>query len=106
MNLLIIKELCRIPSEKKIKIPKKEWTWDRESFKGGYRYQGVHTYEGNLLWFTETYPAYAGGGASSQSFADFLLNGPSMNDVPKEVLDEILEFLTPFAEEILKEELK
>ncbi len=86
-----------------MKIPKKEWKWNQESFEGGYRYDGVHTYEGNLLWFTETYPAYAGGGASSQSFADFLLNGPSISNVPQEVLDEILEILSPFEEELLKQ---
>ncbi len=78
---------------KKSKIPGKDWQWNHNSWEGGYRYDGVHTFEGCLLWYTETYPAYAGGGAYEQSFTDFLKNGPAMSDVPKEIIDEIYELL-------------
>jgi len=88
----------------KTKIPKKGWKWDHQTFESGYRYDGVHTYEECLLWYTETYPAYAGGGAQKQSFSDFLKNGPSMRNVPKDILDEIYELLEPFEQEILTKE--
>jgi len=90
--------------KKKIEIPKKNWTWSRKSFKGGYRYYGVHTYEGCLLWYTETYPAYAGGGAHSQSFAEYILNGPSVDEVPQEILDEIDQMLESYTELILEKD--
>ena len=67
------------------KIPRKAWQWNKTHF----RYDGVHTREGCLLWYTETYPAYAGGGASSQSYADFIRDGPRINTVPEEVRKDI-----------------
>lgn len=82
------------------KIPRKDWQWN----KIHYRYDGVHTYEGCLLWYTESYPAYAGGGAYSQSFADYIRNGSSMSDVPDEIIEEINQMLEPFIDEIMERE--
>lgn len=74
---------------------KKDWTWNSRSWEGGYSYDGVHTFEGCLTWYTEYYPGWAGGGASQQSFDDFFDNGPCIKDVPPEILDDIRRTLLP-----------
>ncbi len=63
---------------------KKEWTWDVTQ----WGYKGVHTYEGQLLWYIHTHNPHAGGGAHGQSYADFLAAGPSA-PVPEPILVEI-----------------
>ena len=76
--------------KKKPSVLKKNWKWNQNSWEGGYRYDGVNIEKDGLLWYTETYPAFAGGGAHKQTFFEFLKNGPSI-EVPKEILDEIYE---------------
>ena len=63
---------------------KKEWTWNEDQ----YGYEGVHLYEGQVLWFTHTHNPHGGGGANGQSFEDFLTNGAS-NFIPGEFLPEL-----------------
>ena len=77
----------------KSKIVKKDWQWGHEYYTNSSRYHGVHTYEGKLVWYTETYPGYAGGGACTQSFEDFLKSGPKLDAVPQEIIDEITEII-------------
>lgn len=63
---------------------KKEWTWAVTQ----WGYEGVHTYEGQLLWYSHSHNPHAGGGASGQSFADFLAAGPPVA-VPEPILVKI-----------------
>ena len=80
-------------------FPKKSWEWGHDE----YRYHGVQTYEGCLLWYTQTKQYWAGGGARKQSFDDFIENGPFLNNVPNEILDEIYDLLdVPTEERIYK----
>ncbi|OHD54801.1 MAG: hypothetical protein A2Y33_02190 [Spirochaetes bacterium GWF1_51_8] len=90
---------------KKIKIPdsvRKEWTWNGASWEGGYRYDGVHLFEGCLVWYTEYYPGWSGGGTCQQSVEDFLTNGPSVGGAPEDVLEELRAILKPVYEKSLK----
>lgn len=65
---------------------KREWQWNEDR----WGYDGVHTYEGNLLWFTHKHNPHGGGGARGQSFKEFLENGPIV-EPPPEMLAEIRE---------------
>lgn len=67
---------------------KKEWTWDVTQ----WGYEGVHTYEGQLLWYSHSHNPHAGGGAHGQSYADFLAAGPSVA-VPEPILVEICQMV-------------
>ncbi len=82
------------PSNQTKIVPKKDWQWNKSSTG----YDGVHTYEGCLTWYTECWPGWAGGGAYQQSFSDFVINGPWVKSVPKDVLDELLELLKDYSE--------
>jgi hypothetical protein len=89
----------------KISIPeelKKDWQWDHRSWEGGYKTEGVHTYEGCLTWYTDYYPGWAGGGACQQSFEDFFDNGPHIKSVPQEILDDIERTLLPLRNKLKK----
>lgn len=70
-------------------IPGKNWEWGHTE----HRHQGVQTYKGKLLWYTQVKPYYAGGGAKFQTFEDFAENGPPFDDVPREILDEIYDLM-------------
>lgn len=61
-----------------------EWTWDVTQ----WGYEGVHTYEGQLLWYSHSHNPHAGGGATAQPYADFLADGPPVA-VPEPILREI-----------------
>ncbi len=65
--------------------PKREWSWGREGLWGE---EGVKIQESQLLWYTHPYNPHAGGGASEQSFEDFLERGPTF-EIPDEALDEL-----------------
>jgi hypothetical protein len=57
------------------------WHWDR---------QGVEVEGDHLLWYDDIGPvSFAGGGASEQSFADFLANGCAVERVPDDVVAEL-----------------
>jgi|GEM_PF-1759622 len=51
-----------------------------------HRYDGVIFEGGELLWFTHANNPHAGGGASKQSFKDFLEKGPFLTDTPSNVV--------------------
>lgn len=63
---------------------RREWTWDVTP--SGY--EGVHTYEGHVVWFSHSHNPHAGGGASTQTFASFLANGPPV-PLPAPLLEEL-----------------
>lgn len=63
---------------------KKEWIWN-ENQSG---YEGVHLYEGQVLWFSHSHNPHSGGAASGQSFEDFLENGAACA-IPDEFLPEL-----------------
>lgn len=66
------------------KTDKKEWTWNHNS--DGY--EGVHLYEGQVLWFQHSHNPHTGGAASGQSFEDFMENGAACS-IPSEFLKEL-----------------
>jgi len=68
---------------------KKSWEWSCREFE----YEGVCLYKDSLLWYKETYPAYAGGTARKQSLKDFMENGPAVDTIPREILNEIYDYL-------------
>lgn len=67
-------------------LNKKEWTWNHTANS----YEGVSLYGKEVLWFEHCHNPHAGGGASEQSFEDFLQNGPSCS-IPSEFLPELYE---------------
>lgn len=71
---------------------KKEWTWNEDQ----YGYEGVHLYEGQVLWFTHTHNPHGGGGANGQSFEDFLANGAS-GSLPSEYFQELYDAVSVLA---------
>lgn len=91
------KEKLRLESTKAKSIDpnKKEWTWNHNS-EG---YEGVHLYEGQVLWFTHTHNPHGGGGANGQSFADFLANGACCF-IPNEFRQELYEAVKRIAGDI------
>lgn len=64
--------------------PKTEWTWNET--KDGY--EGVHLREGVVLWFEHCHNPHTGGAASSQSFEEFLEDGPCCA-MPHEFINEL-----------------
>ncbi|MBX0327214.1 hypothetical protein K2Z83_05910 [Oscillochloris sp. ZM17-4] len=70
-----------------------EWSWDVTQ----WGYKGVHTYEGCLLWFSHSHNPHAGGGASEQSFARFLKDGPA-HPIPEPQLVELCHAVRALAE--------
>jgi hypothetical protein len=52
--------------------------------------QALELHHDHLLWFeTATSVSFAGGGAAEQSLADFRANGPWVEGVPPDVLEEV-----------------
>jgi hypothetical protein len=78
------KQNLKVAETKPPSLNKKEWIWNEDQ----YGYEGVHLYEGQVLWFTHTHNPHGGGGANGQSFEDFLENGAS-NFIPGEFLPEL-----------------
>jgi PAS domain-containing protein len=62
----------------------RSWQWNTTQ----WGYDGVHTHEGCLVWFSHSYNPHAGGGAATQSFASFLADGPT-HAIPEPVLREL-----------------
>lgn len=66
-------------------VPRREWEW-----QDGTTLCGVHTYEGQLVWWSR--PAGPTGHwfeyGVAQAFADFLASGPRVS-APPQVLDEL-----------------
>lgn len=75
-------------------VTKKSWEWNKDR----WGYDGVHTHEGKLVWFTHKHNPHGGGGACSQEFKHFLEHGPSQSP-PSEILAEIQKAV----EELVKE---
>jgi hypothetical protein len=75
-----------IAKNKPVDLNKKEWTWNHTA--SGY--EGVSLYGKAVLWFEHCHNPHAGGGASEQSFEDFLQNGPACS-IPGEFLKELYE---------------
>jgi hypothetical protein len=85
------------PKPKPIKLKKKkvegrDWTWNRNK----YGHEGVHTYEGKLVWYSHKENPHAGGGASEQTFEDFLRNGPCGTGAPEKVVKELKALLKKY----------
>jgi hypothetical protein len=62
----------------------REWKWNISP--SGH--DGVRAHETGLVWFNETYPAYAGGWGDDQSLESFLRNGPAY-PIPDDILIEV-----------------
>ena len=73
---------------------KSSWEWNKDN----WGYDGVHTHNGNLCWFTHKHNPHGGGGASNQSFEHFLEHGPQQRP-PADILAEIQKAV----EELVKE---
>ncbi|NNJ09758.1 WD40 repeat domain-containing protein [Chloroflexales bacterium ZM16-3] len=80
------------PTESGFKA-RREWTWGATQ----WGYEGVHSYEGCLLWFSHSHNPHAGGGASEQSFASFLKDGPAQ-PIPDHLLIEVAQSVRALAE--------
>jgi WD40 repeat protein len=63
---------------------KREWTWNVTQ----WGYDGVHTFEGQLVWYSHSHNPHAGGGATTQSFTAFLQQGPA-HTMPEPMLIEL-----------------
>lgn len=80
--------LMRTPDPAAEEKLQREWRWAETS----WGYEGVHTYEGKLLWFSHSHNPHAGGGALEQSFESFLASGPTVQGEarpPDEILIKI-----------------
>ena len=60
-------------------------------YKPGNPRLGVQLKEDGLLWYSAGFPAYASGGASKQSFDDFILNGPFDETILSTVLSDLVD---------------
>jgi len=70
------------------------WEWGKTS----YKVDGVHTFEGKLVWFSQPTNPHAGGGASTQSFDDFMQRGPQQAAIPDDALDELYDVVRTILE--------
>lgn len=71
---------------------KQEWRWNVTQ----WGYDGVHTFEGHLVWFSHSHNPHAGGGASTQGFAEFLQKGPA-HAMPDLILIELCQTIRTLA---------
>ena len=67
-------------------MPNREWVYSDASWNR----IGVTLTEARIEWW-ESGQGAAGGGWCEQSFADFMVRGPSVENVPGEVLAELTE---------------
>lgn len=70
-------------------VPKKSWKWNETAFS----FDGVHTFEGKLTWFTQAKFSQGSVGAKQQDYDDFLQSGPVVDGVPQNILKELKDFL-------------
>lgn len=73
-------------------IATRDWQWNTTQ----WGYDGVHTYEGCLVWFSHSYNPHAGGSAATQSFASFLTDGPD-HEIPEPLLPELCQAVRALA---------
>lgn len=71
----------------KNKILPEEWTWNKTT--AGH--EGVHTREHKLAWFIVDHNAVPDTRVVSQSYEDFVKDGPPFEDVPYDVMIELYE---------------
>lgn len=66
---------------------KRDWTWGATQ----WGYEGVHTYEGKLVWYSHSHDPHSGGAASEQSFTSFLEDGPAIAvaSIPEVILAQV-----------------
>lgn len=69
-------------------VPGREWKWNETETC----FDGVHTFEGQLVWFTHYSNPHAGCG-NTQSFSSFLDDGPNVSNAPMEIVNELRCFL-------------
>lgn len=80
--------LARIPDLGVGERLQREWQWAETP----WGYEGAHTYEGKLLWFSHSHNPHAGGSTLEQSFESFLDSGPAVQGdarPPDEILIRI-----------------
>lgn len=65
---------------------RREWRWNETA--GGY--DGVHTFERNIVWFHESNNPHASAGGT-QSFEAFMRDGPGQGAIPADARDELFD---------------
>lgn len=76
------------------RIPRREWEWN----KTDTGCDGVHTYEGCLVWYHFSGNPHADQAGTNQSFEDFLTNGPKVDGAPQLVTTELRAMLLQYFE--------
>jgi hypothetical protein len=71
------------------KIPGEEWTWNHD--ESGH--DGVNTFEHKLVWFIHSPQIKNGNLRSEQTFEDFIMNGPSDENVPTDIMLDLYELI-------------
>ena len=71
-------------------------------YKPGNPTLGVQLKEDGLLWYEAGFPAYASGGASKQSFDDFILNGPFDTTILRNVLSDLVDVVELLTNQTIK----
>ncbi len=64
---------------------KNDWHWNETQ----WGYDGVHTFDPELVWYNHSHNPHAGGGAVEQSFTSFLEDGPYLREVPEAILVKV-----------------
>jgi len=67
------------------RVPQREWKWNENEIG----FEGVHTYDGSLKWFTFRH-AHSGNTLTiEQTFEDYLKDGPLRESIPPDVMIEL-----------------
>lgn len=74
------------------RVPKREWTWNENDVGC----EGVHTFEGKLVWYRFSGNPHGSQAAANQHFADFLEAGPAVEGVPPQIASDVRSFLLDF----------
>ena len=72
-------------------IPYKGWTWGKTE----YGYEGADMTPKGISWYTHS-ENRQGGGASTQTYIDFIVTGPNHQKVPENIVEEIREYILQF----------
>lgn len=71
------------------KIPGEEWTWNHDD--NGH--DGVNTFEQKLIWSVHAAGFKNGNLRREQTYEDFIMNGPSDENVPTDIMLDLYELI-------------
>ncbi len=86
-----LEKTTKAPRQVKQNVETNKWKWNENAMG----HEGVQIKDGRLLWYTHREDQHSPSiGASFQEFGDFLEKGPDVSNVPQQIINEIVSWIT------------